>query len=325
MRNKVLWSIGLALLLAACGVNVDPVSGEQACAQLPAKQCADGFYCAVDNFCWRDGDSPTPDSDQDVDLPKNEDSGAETMPSEPMPPVERLDGGADASTDGPAPDARRSDAPLSLDATRSVCGNNIKEPDEVCDEGSNPPNELGRCAPDCSTYVDKKFILSTSIQFVGGNGGHYDGNLGGPSGADAVCQEVFNHRGGKWKALLVGGGRRATTTPYMGDNQQDWVIKKYTFYYNSKDELIWRTDALALLGIRDGARVNLFANAHSEGYPWGGWQTDWTEQPSTDSNGTCLGWKSKSADEWGTFPLNDLKKGAGDPCSYTMPLLCVEQ
>jgi hypothetical protein len=69
----------------------------------------------------------------------------------------------------------------------------------------------------------------------------YSTNLGGIAGADSKCQAEC---GAGWKAMLVGGTRRATVTPYVGDEQLDWVIAKYTHHYNVHDQLIWRTDEI---------------------------------------------------------------------------------
>ncbi len=63
---------------------------------------------------------------------------------------------------------------------------------------------------------------------------------------------LWFEKNGVEKALLVGATRRATVAPFAGDQQLDWVIRKYTYYYNSNNQLLWRTDGIALLGVRDG-------------------------------------------------------------------------
>jgi len=137
--------------------------------------------------------------------------------------------------------------------------------------------------------------------------------------------------GAGWKALLVGGGRRATVTPLKGDGQLDWVIKPYTHYFNENDVLIWTTDDVPLLGVRGGQRMNIYADAffRLDHYPWGGYDSNWVEVPrnvsDTDRSGNCLGWTTVAPNEIGTFPLSDLTKGATEPCGGAKPVLCVQQ
>jgi hypothetical protein len=40
-------------------------NGELRCGS-GAKQCPDGYHCAVDNTCWKDGANPTPASSDDM-------------------------------------------------------------------------------------------------------------------------------------------------------------------------------------------------------------------------------------------------------------------
>lgn len=196
------------------------------------------------------------------------------------------------------------------------CGDSKKNGPEICDEGGSG-SELGSCNPECTGYYEKKFLRLTNNTDIGGS-------FGGIAGADAKCVEEF---GVGWKALLVGGSRRATVTPLVGDGAKDWVIHKYTHYYSShEDKLIWRTDDVALLGVRDKKRVNVYANAFSGQYPWSGWRSDWTTYPeNTPSQGTCAGWTSTAA-PWGSIALADLTSAAGsETCGSGGPLLCVEQ
>jgi hypothetical protein len=200
-------------------------------------------------------------------------------------------------------------------ATASCCGDGVRAGSETCDAAAGS-TELGACNPECSGFYEKKLIRQTPQG--------YPGNLGGPSGADQICQRDLGGSG--WKALIVGGGRRATTTPLRGDGQADWVIKKYTHYFNGAGQFLWRTDDIALLGVRDNRRMNIYAKAF-ELYPWGGYDTDWTTQPeqADSAGGTCQGWSSSDFANAGSFPLDDLTRGAGEPCDRPMPLLCVEQ
>ena len=190
---------------------------------------------------------------------------------------------------------------------------------ELCDAAGSSATDLGACNPECSGYYEKKFIRETQ--------GLYPGGLGGPTGADQICQTEF---GVGWKALLVGGGRIATVTPLKGDGQASWVLRKFTYYYNDRSEFIWRTDDVALLGVRGGQRMNLYADAfvRQDFYPWAGFDSNWVEVPRNDTigqqAGTCLGWTSAAPGESGTFTLPDLTVGRQEACAGTQPLLCAQ-
>lgn len=202
--------------------------------------------------------------------------------------------------------------------TASVCGDGIRQGAEKCDEGNTGSTALGACDPECSGFYEKKRILGTAMQ--------YPGDLGGIKGADQRCQTAFTDRGGTWKALIVGGDRRATKTPLKADGQLDWVIRKYRHYYNEIDELLWRTDEVPLLGVREGKRVSIYAKAFFDyRYPWSGYDTDWTTVVGDPHGGHSFAWTSADRASYGTFPTDDLSKAAGEPCDREMPLLCVEQ
>jgi hypothetical protein len=178
---------------------------------------------------------------------------------------------------------------------------------EVCETSGIQSVDLGSCNAECSGFYEKKSIRPTSYNYPAGE-------LGGIVGADAKCVLEF---GPGWKELLVGGGRRATTTPFLGDDPKDWGIHKYTHYYSYfTGTLLWRTDAVPLLGVRNGSRVNVYADAFQTTgtYPWSGWQADWTTFLDTTPNqGTCAGWASTNAG-WASFALPDLTPAASESC-----------
>jgi hypothetical protein len=134
------------------------------------------------------------------------------------------------------------------------CGDATRNGPEVCDNGGTGATDLGACNPECSGYYEKKVIKPTN-QF-------YSTNMGGPAGADGICQGEF---GPGWKALLVGGSRRATVTPLKGDGATDWVIQKYTYYYNLSGQMLWRTDDIPLLGVHAGQRQAIYADVFTNG------------------------------------------------------------
>jgi hypothetical protein len=196
------------------------------------------------------------------------------------------------------------------------CGDNIKNGPEKCDGGGSGSTALGACNPECTGFYEKRFIYRTNQT--------YATNMGGISGADGICVAEF---GAQFKALLVGGSRRATVTPLVGDGQQDWVIHKYTHYYNASDQLIWRTDGIALLGVREGQRMNLYASVYDAGagiYAWGGYSSDW----ATLADKTCSGWTlgTMAGDPFSAaFSLDDLTYGNLEPCGRSQYVLCTQQ
>ncbi|MEP6654806.1 MAG: DUF1554 domain-containing protein [Myxococcales bacterium] len=202
------------------------------------------------------------------------------------------------------------------------CGDGVINGAERCDAAGSGATTLGSCNPECSGFYEKKFIKQTRDS--------YKTNLGGIAGADAICVTEF---GSGWKALLVGGSRRATVTPFAADGQQDWVIKKYTHYYNASDQLLWRTDTIPLLGVRDGMRMNLYALAYqSTTYPWSGFAADWTTLDDIPAmlQGTCQGWTFNGTggtgdDGHATFCDSDLRPLASELCGSSSFILCVQQ
>lgn len=235
--------------------------------------------------------------------------------------VDSLPGDAGTQVDAGLQDALPAAPPM------QVCGDGVRSGTEVCDTGPTFSVGVGACNPECSGYYAKKYIRPTPAVFSppGEGRGYYTGDLGGIAGADDICQELFGRVGfPQWKALLVGGGRIASVSPFRGDGQVDWVIKHYTYYHAGNDDLVWRTDEVPLLGVRDGLRQNLLAEFLDE-YPWGGWKTDWTIEQKDGKDATCEGWTSARFEDWGVFPVNDLSRGAFEPCSSPSALVCVEQ
>ena len=200
------------------------------------------------------------------------------------------------------------------------CGDGKRNGAEACDEAASGSTALGACDPECTGYYEKKFIRPTFTATP------LSGNLGGISGADATCVSQF---GAGWKALLVGKTRRATVTPLLGDQQSDWVLHKYRHYYNETNELIWRTDEVALLGVRSGKRLEIYADLFpaTGTYPWTGFKLDWTtfaDNPSA-SEGTCSSWTTDNGNGFGDFVTPDLTTVASEPCGAGAFILCVQQ
>ena len=200
------------------------------------------------------------------------------------------------------------------------CGDGRRNGKEACDDGASGSTMLGACDPECTGYYEKKVIKPTFTATP------LSTNLGGIVGADAICVSQF---GAEWKALIVGNTRRATVTPLLGDQQLDWVLQKYRYYYNYLNELVWRTDEVALLGVRGGKRLDIYANLFPQtgSYPWAGFRLDWTtfaDNPSA-SEGTCNSWTASSGGGFGNFVVEDLTVAASEPCGASGFILCVGQ
>lgn len=201
------------------------------------------------------------------------------------------------------------------------CGDKIRNGAEACDNGATGSTALGDCNPECTGFYEKKFIEATPDNTL------YSTNLGGIAGADAKCVQWF---GAEYKALLVGATRRATVTPFKGDQQLDWVLAKYRYYYSHQNILIWRTDEVPLIGVRDGKRLDTYADAcpSTGSYPWSGYAIDWTTYDDSTSEttyqGTCNSWTSDTTGA-GSFVGPDLKSSASELCGARSFILCVQQ
>lgn len=127
------------------------------------------------------------------------------------------------------------------------CGNGVVEDGEACDDGPEPPLAEGACKPDCSGVIETRQLLLGEVLS--------DGDLGNNPVAtvDAACPVGF-------EAMFADGvARRATTTPWQSTDPIDWPVEPYTRYVNDQGEEVWVTDAVALIGIRDGGHVPITA------------------------------------------------------------------
>ncbi|MCG5053680.1 MAG: hypothetical protein KA712_12020 [Myxococcales bacterium] len=70
MTKQSILAAGI-FIVSACSVDVAPENGRQACSETATKRCADGFYCAMDGFCWREGTGPNETSTVDGSLPED--------------------------------------------------------------------------------------------------------------------------------------------------------------------------------------------------------------------------------------------------------------
>ena len=249
-----------------------------------------------------DGPSSGPTGDPSTDTPTTTDPAGTTASTDPTdnpttnptnPTTETTSGGeAPFCGDGNVDPGEECDDGLDNngldqgclpDCNLNVCGDGNLGPDEFCDDGADDNLlEVGACAPDCSTVVEEKVIrLGDAVS---------DGDLGDNpvASADATCPV------GYLALFAYPGGRRATTSPNEVVDPLDWVLAPWTFYVRPSGETIWRTDSVALLGVRDGQAEFLENAVGSGGSPADvvtGLNADWTTANSSD----CDGWTSTTA------------------------------
>jgi len=196
------------------------------------------------------------------------------------------------------------------------CGDDkVNDVSEVCDEGANNGFAVGGCNPACSGLVTVKRILATSMYM-------FAGALGGVEDAEIICRTEF---GSQFRSMLVDGKTRiASRTPYKGDGQLDWVLNPYTRYVNSSGDLIWTTDSVALLGVRDGKSASLVGPIRPGGYAlaWAGVEADWTS-----SAANCEQWQSEMRDSHGNAIRLESQTLTFEPatCDLQLSLVCVER
>jgi cysteine-rich repeat protein len=164
------------------------------------------------------------------------------------------------------------------------CGNGVIEAGEACDDGDANALEPDACAPDCSTIIETKQLASSAEI----NGLAFQPNP--VAYADSRCQPGY-------KAMFVfGNGRVATTVPWQSVGSVDWPVKPYTAYVNGQDELVWVTDDVALLAVRDGAHEDPIV----EYLPCDGFCIAFTmlsglaDDGTTSVSGNCDGWTTNS-------------------------------
>lgn len=172
------------------------------------------------------------------------------------------------------------------DCNLNVCGDGNVGPEEACDDGEDD-NVLvvGACAPDCSTVVEEK-LISVGSFLAGGTLGQNP-----VATADGTCDA------GRLAMFAVPGQREAAQAPFNSEDGTDWVLHPWTYYVNFSGEVVWATDATALLGVRSGVQEDLGAAIVSESSQTlfdfqilTGLNPDWT----TSNANTCNGWTSSS-------------------------------
>lgn len=175
--------------------------------------------------------------------------------------------------------------------------------------------------------VQQQFSVHLYLIFVTEN--QFSSNLGGVSGADALCmadpQAVAAGR--QFKAMLSDGENRiALPTPV------DWVLQANTFYYNVAGQSIGQTNSSAVFDFPVDNPINsTYYNA-----VWTGLNSDWTVGNYVNgdydtADFTCYGW-TESAFSTGVYGIPDISSGElisatyyGCATGHPSALYCVQQ
>jgi hypothetical protein len=127
------------------------------------------------------------------------------------------------------------------------------------------------------------------------------GNLGGVSGADALCNASRPAGVSSAKAFIVNGSTRiACATPYCSSGgaseHKDWVLQPSTTYYRPDETPIDTTSSIGLLTV---PLTNAFSDSNYE--IWTGLYSYWLTSPAI-----CNGWTSAaSSGVYGYVGLTD--------------------
>ncbi len=158
-----------------------------------------------------------------------------------------------------------------------------------------------------------------------------DGNIGGISGADSICNSDANRPSTQWTytAFLVDGTKRRACTaancPGGTAEHIDWILYANQPYYRSDGTTSLFTsnaDGIFIFGNFANAMTGI-ASSYYTGFSSAG---DWT---SSGSN--CTSWTSNNAVRLGrtgtgTFTnYGSLRDASNTNCSTVLRLLCVEQ
>jgi len=163
------------------------------------------------------------------------------------------------------------------------------------------------------------------------------GNLGGVSGADAICNNsVYKPAcSGSYKAFLVGTVRVACTTSNCGggpSEHTDWVFTANTTYYAPDGTTsILTTDANALPATIHAQLGDYLTPTYNNGSHWSGLNGDWTNSGDDCSNWSDgTGGDTTELGDFGTSgspaSVTDYTSGGSKNCDDSLSnILCVEQ
>lgn len=124
----------------------------------------------------------------------------------------------------------------------AVCGNGVIEPGEVCDEGDT--DDLGCCNADCTER--------TPIVFITRHAG--TGDIGGPEGADAICNQEAAEAGlpGTFRALLGADGVGPNDDASFFRSENGYCRADYVAFADSWVDLVLNGPSMPLVVKADG-------------------------------------------------------------------------
>ena len=145
------------------------------------------------------------------------------------------------------------------------------------------------------------------------------GNLGGVTGADALCQSDSQcPTGATCHAMLAGTDgsytREASPTP------TNWVLQASTPYYNTSNQIIGTTTADAIFPFPLDNPINSIRTR-----VWTGLLDDWTTAPSNCTNWTVDGSAPQGYIGWSDSLIFLVIHVANEGCNEQNPFYCVQQ
>lgn len=185
--------------------------------------------------------------------------------------------------------------------------------------------ELRVSAPNTEGTVNtRKYIFVSQ--------GTYQGNLGGVSGADTICQNEKTNNFASlpgsntdYKAILVDGSNRiacvAGNCSTTAGNNTNWPLIANTQYFRPDNQVIFQTNGAGIFVY--GNLTNAFSTLGTDRW-WTGLATNWTS--STDD---CSNWISNGGGLFGLFGLGGatddsaISDFTSDACNTSKKLLCV--
>lgn len=215
-------------------------------------------------------------------------SGSSGEPADPYCGDLNIDPGEDCDNG----QANALDAECRPDCTLASCGDgDIWVGGEACDDGADDNAlQVGACAPDCSRVIEER-VLRLGESFSGGD-----------LGANPIAFVDSHCAVGELAMFAYPGLREAAVNSFDTSGSIDWVLEPYTAYVRENGLLLWITDDVPLLGVRDGGQLSLLASVVNEcpegficleGRAITGLETGWTTSTVDD----CESWTSSSTND----------------------------
>lgn len=178
---------------------------------------------------------------------------------------------------------------------------------------------LASCNDDDSTTAaaaSSKYIFSSATKT--------NGNIGGITGADALCNADANKpNASTYKALIVDGTNRTCGAADDCTGGTDWPLKANTTYVRKSDGATFAvTDVNKVFYTFDTNQLNDGTASLS----WAGISGNYTDHANN-----CNNWTSSSNGVTGAigdgnwYDITFLATGGSDTCDQTNSVICVEQ